>query len=290
MPTLALRGCNLAYELVPGPAAHAVFVHACAANAWATTPAEVAARGIGTTTYDRRGYFRSPGSTESWERQAEDLAEIVRATAPGKRAVLVGWSLGSVPCLIVARKHPELVKGVVLVEPAYSISGYRGEGVGHMLRGVVTCLVSGKLPFEFLRPFGARSFLRWAFDTDRATVPADVAISPDGYDGMSAADREDMMRNASAIYEELSTGTGEAAISAQQVAEIACPVTVLVGKHTVAALRENAPRVLGMLSRSANAKLVEVEAATHLMPLQEVGAKAIAEAVRAMASIPDSKM
>lgn len=71
-------------------------------------------------TYDRRGYGRS-ADTEirdfSMQAQAEDAAEILRAEAK-EPAWILGNSAGGLVALELAQRHPELVRGMVLLEPS----------------------------------------------------------------------------------------------------------------------------------------------------------------------------
>lgn len=152
-----------------------------------------------------------------------------------------------------------------------------------MVRSVVACLGFGN--FSYTAAFGSRAFLRWAFSTEPSAVKDGMKLDPNGYDGCSTEDQATMDANAGAIFQELSNGTGEQFIGADKVAEIKCPVTVLVGKQTVLALNANAPAVFGKLKGSANKKLIEVEGATHLMPLQTIGSEAISKAVVEMANV-----
>ncbi len=66
---------------------------------------------------DRRGYGGSPDTARSdYERDAEDIAEVLAATPGG--AHLVGHSYGAVAALYTALRHPDLVRSLVLVEPS----------------------------------------------------------------------------------------------------------------------------------------------------------------------------
>jgi pimeloyl-ACP methyl ester carboxylesterase len=66
---------------------------------------------------DRRGYGGSPGTDRSdYEADAEDIAALLAATPGG--AHLVGHSYGAVAAMYATARHPELVRSLVLVEPA----------------------------------------------------------------------------------------------------------------------------------------------------------------------------
>ncbi|MEQ1781314.1 MAG: alpha/beta hydrolase [Hyphomonadaceae bacterium] len=70
---------------------------------------------------DLRGHGRSrlpanPRRMKSWNKFREDVIHILEKTAP-EGAVLGGHSMGATVALMVAGKRPDLVKGLVLVDP-----------------------------------------------------------------------------------------------------------------------------------------------------------------------------
>lgn len=68
--------------------------------------------------YDRRGYGESEKATDySIEAQSEDAAEILREYAHDK-AWIVGNSAGGMVALSLYLSHPELIRGMLLIEPS----------------------------------------------------------------------------------------------------------------------------------------------------------------------------
>lgn len=70
---------------------------------------------------DLRGHGRSrlpasPRKLKSWNKYRDDVIHILEKTAP-EGAVLGGHSMGATVALLVAGKRPDLVKGLVLVDP-----------------------------------------------------------------------------------------------------------------------------------------------------------------------------
>ena len=70
---------------------------------------------------DMRGHGRSrlpanPRRMKSWNKFRDDVIQILDKTAP-EGAVLGGHSMGATVALLVAGKRPDLVKGLVLVDP-----------------------------------------------------------------------------------------------------------------------------------------------------------------------------
>jgi pimeloyl-ACP methyl ester carboxylesterase len=69
--------------------------------------------------YERAGYGRSePGPMpRSADRCAEELATLLVATPVEPPYILVGHSLGALSALVYASEHPNVVSGVVLLDP-----------------------------------------------------------------------------------------------------------------------------------------------------------------------------
>lgn len=65
---------------------------------------------------DRPGFADTGGSALTMREQADVIADVLRALSV-ERALLVGHSYGGTVALTVARRHPELVGGIVLVAP-----------------------------------------------------------------------------------------------------------------------------------------------------------------------------
>ncbi|WP_194192472.1 alpha/beta hydrolase [Clostridium chrysemydis] len=74
--------------------------------------------GVKTFVYDRRGYgFSDGGDALTPEAQAVQLKDILRKAAAQGPYILVGEEYGSLVMTNFAKKYPDLVKGVVLVDP-----------------------------------------------------------------------------------------------------------------------------------------------------------------------------
>lgn len=73
---------------------------------------------ISTFTYNRRGYgFSDSGTIRTPKEQAEDLRSLLRKAAVPSPYILVGEEYGSLVLTEFAKAYPDLVAGVVLVNP-----------------------------------------------------------------------------------------------------------------------------------------------------------------------------
>lgn len=73
---------------------------------------------VATFTYNRRGYgFSDGGSIRTPKEQAEDLRAVLRKSAVPAPYILVGEEYGSLVLTEFAKEYPDLVAGIVLVNP-----------------------------------------------------------------------------------------------------------------------------------------------------------------------------
>lgn len=83
---------------------------------------------------DNRGHGRSSVTTDGYRPRtfAADLARLVQSLDAGP-VVAIGHSLGGVIVSALAVEHPELVRAVVAVDPAYAIPVARRETILQMI-------------------------------------------------------------------------------------------------------------------------------------------------------------
>jgi esterase len=228
---VSISGVELRYD-ERGQGTPVLLVHGTAANLWGDVFARLAEQHR-VIAYDRRSFGRSihPPLGEP-HRHTEDAAALLEQL-DAVPAVVVGWSLGGIVALDLALRSPELVAGLVLVEPPLHAKRRPRPA---MLRAIIGAQLAGRLGRE---QAGAERFLRWAL-RDR--------------DGSNALDRlpEDwrtaMLDNAAAIVGELAGGTGEQ-LKAEQLRSISCPALCLVGGNSDPAFRHACRRIAGLLPR-----------------------------------------
>ncbi len=99
-----------------------MFLHATGFNALTyQSILEPLAGQIHCAAIDLRGHGRStlpaqPKKLKSWNRFRDDVIQVLQQTSP-EGVVLGGHSMGATVALLVAAKRPDLVKGLVLVDP-----------------------------------------------------------------------------------------------------------------------------------------------------------------------------
>ena len=94
---------------------------ACDGNDWSWQTPELEKR-YRVITIDHRGHGHSAAPHGSYRPQvlADDAAALLTAMAPGQAAVVFGHSMGTIVASALAIRHPELVDGLVLVDPVYN--------------------------------------------------------------------------------------------------------------------------------------------------------------------------
>jgi pimeloyl-ACP methyl ester carboxylesterase len=121
MPGLSVNGVDLYYE-EEGEGIPILGVHGTPSSAvmWADAAKEIALHGR-CITYDRRGFHRSappePFGTLDLVDHVDDAAAVLAALHAGP-AVVIGSSTGGLIAIELARRFPDKVKALVLLEPA----------------------------------------------------------------------------------------------------------------------------------------------------------------------------
>jgi pimeloyl-ACP methyl ester carboxylesterase len=213
--------------------------------------------------YSRRYHWPNtpPGqdADAGLERQVEDLAGFI-ATLKLAPAHLVGHSYGGATVLLLVRRHPELVRTMVLAEPP--------------MGGVL-----GELPKDHpLAEEGraVRAAMREAFasgDAQRIARTYAARVAPGQWEQASTESREMLLSNVAAFR--LDFLTSRPGFTCDDAKAIAVPGLVISGGRSALGLQRIAHTLAGCLHA---AELVEIPEATHWM--QSDHAAAFNEAVR----------
>ncbi len=233
--------------LARGSGTPVVLIHGTAPAVWGELPALLSRRHR-VITYDRRSFGNSHGDApRDLTTHAVDVASLVREC--GAPATLVGWSIGGVIAIEVAAQHPDLVAGMVLLEPPLHAKRHPRPA---MVAAILGATVLGGLG----RPeTGARTFLRWALGrrdgtSDLETMPADW------HQRLAAGDGR-------AVVRELKAGTGEH-LDAQRLRRIQTPVRILRGDLSQPAFADAGQRAADAIP---GATLIDVPNSGHAIHL-----------------------
>jgi pimeloyl-ACP methyl ester carboxylesterase len=246
MLVLDIDGVKLAYE-ERGSGPPVLLIHGTGGNVWGELP-EMLARERRAIFYDRRGFGGSTHEPiKDPPRHTADAAGLLEALDAAPAAV-VGHSMGGVIALHLAVTRPELVRGLVLVEPPLHLKKH--PNLPMMVALIGTQIVR--------RTRGERAaaerFFRWA---TRTTDGAN------GYDSTPAAVQAALLANSAAVVRELDAGTGEQ-MKPRDLAAISCPVVCLIGSVTLPDYRRAAERLVR--TRPAT-EIVDVPGAGHVLPI-----------------------
>lgn len=203
---------------------------------------------------DQRGH----GDSERWPGDLSraaftaDCAEAIRQIAAGP-LMLVGQSMGAITALLTAAGHPELVRGLVMIEgaPVGPEVFDPDPEAAHTIR---ESLASWPVPFDDERTAG-EFFASKGFDPDAWT--AGLQRRSDGLwprwklDPMVACMADLAARNYWADWESLQ-----------------CPVLIVMGQHGIFAPAVGEETV----ARLATASLVTIASAGHDVHLDSAGA------------------
>lgn len=245
---------------VQGDGALVLLIHGTAPAAWGELPARLSAdRRV--AEYHRRSFGAARSvAADGLSQHASDAAAVIAAL--GGPAVVVGWSIGGVIALELAARYPELVAGLVLIEPPLHAKRHPRAG---MLAAIAGATILGKLGRS---EAGARRFLGWALG--RRDGGSDLgAMPPEWHARLAAGD-------GAAVVRELAAGTGEH-LDRALLGAISAPVRVLRGDRSQPVFAAASDRA----ARAAGGTLVEVPGAGHAIALD--APEAVAAAIEALA-------
>jgi pimeloyl-ACP methyl ester carboxylesterase len=249
MPRVSVNGADL-YVEERGSGPPILLIHGLAADAdvWGGSLDELA-QDHRVLAYDRRGYTRSGQvALSDFRRDGEDAAALLRAldAAP---ATVVGWSSGGIVALDLAVHHPDLVAGLVLLEP--TLHAKKRPGARHLAAFLKASLLRRVKDDRD----ATEAFLRWAFRHRTGGT---------WYDRLPTPTRDALLANGSAAMSELDIGTGEH-LKDDQIAAIACPAVVLVGELSDPMFRRVSERTARLLPRG---RIERVPGAGHVIHLE----------------------
>ncbi|NKX55646.1 alpha/beta fold hydrolase [Arthrobacter mobilis] len=239
MPTVHVNGIELYYEeLGEGDAILGIHGTPSSALLWAEAAGELAGHGR-CITYDRRGFYRSsrpkPFTAVDLAEHVADAAALLDALA-AVPAVVIGRSTGGLVALELARRFPDKVRALVLLEPAvFSLDPEAAAWAGELRQRVLQAA-------EEDPGSAAETVLREVLgDREWATFPEVVKTM---LDDTSPAVLAEIRGRGLDLSAEASALTGE------ELAGIGQPALVVSARDSPEALRRVTARLTEALPRS----------------------------------------
>jgi pimeloyl-ACP methyl ester carboxylesterase len=264
MPTIDVDGVRLAYE-ERGSGESVLLIHGTGGSVWEPLPDQLAAAGHRAIYYDRRGFGTSEcPPIKDPPRHTRDSAALLEAldAAP---AIVVGHSMGGMLALDLTIRRPELVRGLVMVEPPLH---FKKHPTMKMLRELIGAQIVRRRRGD---EEAAVRFMRWATSMSNGT---------NGYDLTPPEQQAELRANCAAIMRELDSGTGEHVKDAE-IAGISVPAVLLLGEITLPEYGKAAQRIKKALP---SLDLVTVPDAGHVLPVTHP--QAVVDAVQRVTRDP----
>ena len=239
------------------PASPLLFIHGVGTSGalWHADLAELAVD-CRVIVYDRRGYGASSESPRDWKAHGEDAAALLD-TLGATPAVVVGYSGGAMIALDLALRRPELVRALVLLDPAVNLKRC-------MTPGVVGPMSAAKLLNRLGRPRrGAEHWMRY------------VSSHPSGdsaFDRAPVVRREALLDGAGGIFADASSGLGN--VPEDRLGRIEIPTTIVDCKLSPSFLRRSCGRLRELMPHARDVTLEEcghhvgIDKSNGSMPLE----------------------
>lgn len=191
---------------------------------WAADLADLAAV-FRVVAYNRRGYGRSSGSPRNWRAHGDDAVALIQELNAAPAAV-IGYSGGAMVALDAALKRPDLIRRLVLLDPAVNLK---------------RCITPG-----FVKTIAAVKLLR-RLRGDRVAAEtwfryvSSYSTGGSGFEAASDARREELATNVAGLFADLSSGGS--AIDENMLAGIDVPVTIVDAALSPTFLRRSSHRL-----------------------------------------------
>lgn len=261
-----INGIRLHYD-EQGAGPPVLFLHGTGAHslvAWERCLHDLP-QGYRLITYDRRGFGRSTAGLARRLSDHVDDAVALLCQLDAAPATVVSQSGGSVIALHLATRHPELVSGLVMAEPAYQVAL-------HPSLSLSTAMVKTLTRWRIRRdPQGAAlGYYRWA---TRYTTGGNA------FDRYPEDWRRAAMDHARASLREILQLIPPSP-ARRKVRSVSCPVTLLIGDLGEPVFGRTTRLVNRLLPR---AQLVAVSQTCHLISTDQpqATAQAVTQALRA---------
>lgn len=211
---------------------------------------------------DLRGHGRTtlpatPGLAKDWSVFADDLIALL-TQLDERPAVLTGHSLGATASLFAAARAPDRVAALVLAEPVFLAPLPDGErrsnnSLAQMAAQRRDSFASLQCALDYYR--GRGIFARWPDRVVADYLEGGLVEVGDGSLRLACSPEWE-----SEIFRDAPLGIGKIA------ADVSCPLTILRGSVASTA---TAGEVADIVRLKPDTRVVEVEGATHFLPIEE---------------------
>ncbi len=248
--TVAVDGTALVYE-VHGEGPCVVFVHGTGTHRLTFGPVlDAFPPGHALVTYDRRGFGESRGTlARRMGQHAEDLGVMLEHLSLGP-ATVVAQSGGAAVALQLAASRPELVRQLILAEPAVQLA-----------RVPTLALLAAMSAFQARWLIGRKGhavteFYRWSSGRSDGTSSWDTV--PEEWKAVA-------LRHADAVFREVCQMIPPIP-SSRTIRSVACPTTVVIGDIGPTVFHRSTRRVARLLPQS---KTIDVAGSGHLIAVDQ---------------------
>lgn len=205
--------------------------------------------------YDRRGYGASSESPRDWEAHREDAAALLDRF-DAEPAVLVGYSGGAMIALDLTLRRPELVRALVLLDPAVNVKRC-------MTPGLIRHMLTARLLNRLGRPRrGAEHWMRYV-----SSYPSGGS----GFDKLPVERRVTLLDNAGGVFSDADAGLG--GVPEGRLASIGVPTTIVDCELSPSFLRRSCERLRQLMPQARTVTLqhsghyVGIDARAELLAL-----------------------
>jgi non-heme chloroperoxidase len=247
---ISVNGLSFAY-IEEGSGQPVVLVHGSVSDyrEW-SMQMEPLARHYHVIAYSRRYHWPNlaPGkdADASVERQADDLAAIIRAMGIAP-AHIVGHSFGGAVAVNLTLRYPDLVRTLVLAEPA--VSGVLGDNAENEAVSKEGQAVRAEMKEAFA-----------SGDAERIVRTYAARVAPGEFEKATLEIRQMLLANVQAF--QLDFTSRRSAFTCDDARRVAVPVLILSGDRSSMGLQ----RIAETAARCMNAaELVRISHATHWM-------------------------
>lgn len=263
MPFLKLNNGSIYYEIL-GQGPPLVFIHgAWSSHNWWKEQVATFAQKYQVLAYDLRGHGQSQSLIDNYEISflAEDLIILLQNLGL-KETVLIGWSLGGMISIACYLRHPQMIKGLILIStPAQCQPLWKRKTWLSYLRAHLHLMVNLSAPRKY-------NFPQASFPNEKAFLEAELKkisspeINAEVWEWIKA-DLKNLTVNK---YWRISQNLWNWKISQEKLRTIYIPTLILAGEED----QIIPPAASKILHQTIpHSRFILIKEAGHLLPLEK---------------------